>query len=85
MQGEQTVWKLSTVDSRPALILEISSETIARQRLHDIFGAIRTLEVAKELSTFNHLGTERADALHKAITILTGEIKILVEGYESDC
>jgi hypothetical protein len=84
-QGEQILWQLIKNENRPALVLIETDEISRRQRFHDLKGAIRTLELAQNLGAFNHLGRERAEALAKAIEILTGEAKILVEAYGTGC
>ena len=84
-QGEHILWQLIKIENRPALVLSETDESAHRQRVHDLKGAIRTLELAQNLGAFNHLGRERADALAKAIEILTVEAKILVEAYGTGC
>ena len=79
------MWRLTKIENRPALLLSEAVESGQRQRLHDLTGAIRTLELAKKLGAFTHLGQERADALNEAIEIVTGEAKILVEAYGTGC
>lgn len=86
------MWKTTLIDGKPALVLSGPSDITGKkdqkeavqQRLHDLKGAVRTLNLALELGAFDHLGKERAEALGRAIQILSGEAKFLVEAYAAD-
>ena len=72
------------IAGRKALVLvEDDAETL-RQRAHDLRGAARTLDLACELGAFRALGDDKAGALVKAIKMLTGEARILIEAYSQE-
>lgn len=83
------MWTLTKVNDRPALILQPISgpEALAsrRSKVHDLKGAIRTVTLARDLDALKVLGNDRAAALERAIEIIVSELKIIVEGYDSDC
>ena len=86
------MWKTMHIDGKPALILsgppditgKQDQQAAIQQRLHDLKGAVRTVNLALELGAFDHLGKERAEALGRAIQILSGEAQFLVEAYAAD-
>lgn len=86
------MWKTTRIDGKPALILSGTTDHAGKhelhqtvqQRLHDLKGAVRTVTLARELGAFDHLGRERAEALGRAIQILSEEAQILVEAYATD-
>lgn len=83
------MWTLTRVNDRPTLTLKPATGDeelqTRRSRVHDLKGAIRTVTLARDLGAFQALGADRAEALARAIEIITIELKIMVEGYDSDC
>ena len=84
MSQPDGTWTRQMIAGRKALVLvEDDAETL-RQRAHDLRGAARTLDLACELGAFRALGDDKAVALLKAIKMLTGEARILIEAYSQE-
>lgn len=84
MSQPDGTWTRQMIAGRKALVLVEDDIEALRQKAHDLRGAARTLELACELGAFRALGEDKAGALAKAIKLLSGEAKILLEAYSKE-
>lgn len=82
MASTEPIWSSQTIAGRKALILASGDLETLKQKAHDLKGAIRTLELACSLGTFQAIGGEKAEAVTRAIRILAAEAQVLLGAYQ---